>query len=228
MTEAELDELLADCPVLYHMAEAGAWASIRRHGLLSASALLDLFEVSGPAREAAERQRRPESIVLTHPLHGRAVIRDNKPISDGKLLKVLVGGMAPADWYRMLNARVFFWLSRRKLLNLLGARSYRNEAHDIIELDARALVTAYREAVTLSAINSGAILFANTAPKRGPETFLPIRRYPYAERRRTHSRDDRVAELAVAGGVPDAARFVSRVVRMQGGREIETLFTRAP
>lgn len=227
MTESELDELLADCPVLYHMAEANAWLSIRRHGLLSTSALLDLFEVSGEAREAVEMRRRPESVPLSHPLHGRAVIRDNKPISDAKLLKVLVGGTTPAEWYRMLNARVFFWLSRRKLLNLLGARSYRAGAHDIIELDSRPLVAAYRDAVTLSAINSGAVLFANTAPKRGADTFLPIRRYPYAERRQRYARDERVAELAVAGGVPDAARFVRRVVRMQGDREIETLFERA-
>lgn len=227
MTEAELDELLADHPLLFHMAEAGAWPSIRRHGLLSTSALLDLFGVSGAAREAVEARRRPESVPLAHPVQGRAVIRDNKPISDAKLLKVLVDGVAPADWYRMLNARVFFWPSRRKLLNLLGARSYRDAAHDVVELDARALVEAYRDAVTLSAINSGAVLFANTAPKRGPRTFLPISDYPYAERRRTHGRDERVAELAVTGGVPDAARFVRRVVRMRGDREVETVFERA-
>lgn len=226
MTDAELDALLEDHPLLFHMAEAGAWPSIRRHGLLSTSALLDLFEVTGAAREAVEARRRPESVTLAHPIQGRAVIRDNKPISDSKLLKVLEGSMAPADWYRMLNARVFFWLSRRKLLNLLGARSYRGAEHDIIELEARSLVEAYKGAVTLSAINSGAVLFANTAPMRGPDTFLTISRYPYAERCRTHGRDDRVAELAVTGGVPDAARFVRRVVRMQGEREVGTVFER--
>ena len=34
-------------PRLYHMAEAGSWESVKRHGLLSTTALLDLFEVSG-------------------------------------------------------------------------------------------------------------------------------------------------------------------------------------
>jgi hypothetical protein len=42
VNENELQELLADCLVLYHMAERGSWGSIQRHGLLSTSALLDL------------------------------------------------------------------------------------------------------------------------------------------------------------------------------------------
>jgi hypothetical protein len=57
-------------PRLYHMAEAGSWPSIERHGLLSTTALLDLFEISGPRREAIESARRPESVKITHPLHG--------------------------------------------------------------------------------------------------------------------------------------------------------------
>lgn len=223
MTDAELDALLADTPILFHMAEAGSWPSIRRHGLLSTSALLDLFEIEGAARTAAEARRRPRSVPLTHPTQGRAVIRDNGPINDAKLEKVLEDGLTPADWYRMLNARVFFWLSRKKLLNLLGARSYRHQAHDIIEFDARPLVEAYRAAITLSPINSGAVLFAS-APKRGAGTFLSIGDYPYAAWTKKRAKGDRVAELAVTGGVPDAERFVRRVVRMQGGQEVETIF----
>lgn len=223
MTEAELDALLAATPLLFHMTEAGSWPSIRRHGLLSTSALLDLFGLEGAARAAVEARRRPESVALAHPVHGRAVIRDNGPIDDAKLAKVLEDGLTPADWYRTLNARVFFWLSRRKLLNLLGARSYRRSAHDIIECDARRLVEAYRAEITLSPINSGAVLFAG-APKRGAGTFLSIDNYPYAAWAKKRPKDGRVAELAVAGGVPDAERFVRRVVRMQDGQEIETVF----
>lgn len=51
MTEDDLGELLRDCPVLYHMAARGSWESIQRHGLLSTSALLDLFGVMGDRRE---------------------------------------------------------------------------------------------------------------------------------------------------------------------------------
>ena len=45
MTETELEELLSDCPTLYHMAEDRSWPSIRHRGLLSTTALLDLYGV---------------------------------------------------------------------------------------------------------------------------------------------------------------------------------------
>jgi len=70
------------------MAEAGSWPSIRRHGLLSTSALLDLFEVTGVERVRLESQRRPETVKIEHPEHGEALIRDQKP-----LRKVLYGSV---------------------------------------------------------------------------------------------------------------------------------------
>jgi len=51
-------------PRLYHMAEAGSWSSIRRHGLLSATAFLDLFEVTGPDRDRIEAARRGHPVVI--------------------------------------------------------------------------------------------------------------------------------------------------------------------
>ena len=62
MTEEELEEVITDCPRLFHMAESGSWDSIRERGLLSTSALLDLYEISDPDREAIESTRRPTSI----------------------------------------------------------------------------------------------------------------------------------------------------------------------
>jgi hypothetical protein len=53
-----IDEFAATYPQLYHLAEAGSWPSIERHGLLSVSALLDLFEVDGNRREELESQVR--------------------------------------------------------------------------------------------------------------------------------------------------------------------------
>ena len=224
MTEAELDELLSDCPVLFHMAEAGSWSSIRRHGLLSTQALLDLFAVEGGKRETIEARRRPQGVVLEDAEHGRVKIRDNKPINDKALEKCLEGGLSPADWYRMLNARVFFWLSPKRLGKLLGARAYAGDAHDILELEARPLVEACRDRITLSPINSGAT--GRFPVARGLSTFLPIAEYPYAAWRRKRTKGERVVELAVSGGVPDVERFVRRVVRRQKDNEIATIFVR--
>src|SRR5215213_3975873 len=95
-------------PVLFHMAAAGSWPSIQRHGLLSTVALLDLFEIHSERREALIEQRRPNSETILHPVHGTAVIRDQRPLHDRKLAGCL-RGIAVADWYRLLNGRVFFW-----------------------------------------------------------------------------------------------------------------------
>ena len=58
------ERLASRYPVLFHMAEDGSWESIRARGLLSTSALLDLFEVEGELRLAIESARRPEMVKL--------------------------------------------------------------------------------------------------------------------------------------------------------------------
>jgi len=65
------------------MTAVGSWPGIERHGLRSTTALLDLFEVAGSDRERIESQHRPESETIHHPRYGTAVIRDQKPMSDG-------------------------------------------------------------------------------------------------------------------------------------------------
>jgi hypothetical protein len=70
------DELITRFPRLYHIAEAGTWPSIQRHGLLSTTALLDKFEITGTQREAIESKHRPRSVQISHKKYGVAVIRD--------------------------------------------------------------------------------------------------------------------------------------------------------
>ena len=219
MTESELAELIGDCPTLYHMAERGSWPSIQRHGLLSTSALLDLYGMGGAERAAIEGRRRPEGVTVRHPALRPAVIRDNKPMDDAGLRMCLLDGLTPEDWYRCLNGRVFFWLTRERLLRLLNARPYRELEQDVLELDTAALVAAHRPAIRLSPINSGTTKpFPSTAAKRGRDTFLPIADYPYARWRAVGRKaGERAVELTVEYAVPDAARFVRRVVAMRGG-----------
>ncbi len=212
VTAAELDRLLRDCPTLFHMAERGAWPSIERHGLLSVSALLDLYGVAGESRVALEACRRPEAVPLAASGLPGAVLRDQKPMSDAALRRCLGGGMQPADWYRLLNGRVFFWLSRARVDRLAGARSYRGRGHDLLELDAAALVAAHRDRITLCPINSGAT--SRFPAPRGPDTLLPIDAYPYEHWRTRRSPTERVVELSVLHAVPDVARFVRRVSPM--------------
>src|SRR5262249_10557239 len=135
-----VDELSDRFPRLFHMAELGSWPSIRERGLLSTSGLLDLFEIDSVQRFQIESCHRPESVEILHKVHGRAVIRDQKPMSDSSLCRALGNSMEPAAWYRELNSRVFFWLSEDRLNTLLGARAYRHQRHDILLVDTRKLV----------------------------------------------------------------------------------------
>lgn len=200
-------------PVLYHMAEDGSWGSIRKRGLLSTSALLDLFEVGGEERRGIESRRRPELVEITHPEHGVACIRDNKPMQD-KALERGLSGMSVAEWYENLNRRVFFWVSRERLERLLGAKAYRERAHLVLEVGTTGLLSAHARSVALSPINSGATFARGPAP-RGPETFQRLGDHP-------ESRE--IVELAVDYAVPDVVDHVYRVTRRRGGEEPEVVY----
>lgn len=191
-------------PLLFHAAEAGAWPSIRARGLLSTSALLDLFEMRGERRAAIESARRPERVELRHPRHGRAWIRDNRPLRDDILARCLVG-MSPREWYEALNGKVFFWASAERLERLLRARAHRDRAHDILVVDARLLLARHARRLTVTTINSGAALFPS-APSRGRFTFKRLADVPPSET---------VVEVAVEGAVRDIGSLVQSVERRE-------------
>jgi hypothetical protein len=136
-------------------------------------------------------------------VHGTAWLRDNKPVNETVLRRTLTG-MSEEDYYRALNARVFFWLDRARLDRLRASPSYRNRPHDLLVLDTAALIMRHGHRVGLSAINSGAVHPGSTTP-RGVGTFLPLREYPWQERRHT------AAELTVLHSVLDVAELVVEV-----------------
>lgn len=215
------DELLAHYPFLYHMAEAGTWPSMTERGLLSTSALLDLFEITGAQRHEIESKRRRTTVEIHHPIHGTAVIRDQIPLSDVALRKCLID-MTPQEWYETLNRRVFFWLTRERLRRLLSARAYRDREHCVLTLDTRRLVNRQLDRITLSPINSGSTVYK--AQPRGRNTFFPVQEYPFEERRRTRTIENAVAELVVEYAVPDIVDLTVKVVHMVSDRVLETLY----
>lgn len=221
MTECELEELLKDCPTLYHMAERGAWPSIQEYGLLSTTALLDLYEKHGLERDRIEKQHRPSSIAIDAPDLPGAVVRDQIPMSDSGLKRCLPDRLSPADWYEILNRKVFFWLTEDRLHRLTGAKAYRNVEHDVLEVDARSLVEAHRDKVWLCPINSGC-----TKPmprKRDESVFARIPEYPYSDWRKKRKAGERAVELAVDYSVPDIRDHVRRVVVKRGSEVKDVL-----
>jgi hypothetical protein len=208
------------------MASFGSWPSITRHGLLSTESLLDLFEIPEPRRTELLTTQRRASVEITHPRHGKAILRDQKPLSAKNLARCLKGCSAQ-EWYRTLNERLFFWLDRERLYTLMSASEYVGKKHTVLQLDSASLLRRYESSIMLAHMNTG-----NTRPyphPRSPATFRSMNEYPYAERRRL-SDYSAVVELTVMQGVPDAKDFVTRVehASIAGGKYklADVLFTR--
>jgi hypothetical protein len=200
---------------MFHMAEPGSWAGIKKHGLLSTSALLDLFEWPRRERVAIETRRRPKSVTLTHPVHGKAVIRDQIPLSEKRLASCLCDGMTVKQWLRLLNRRVFFWLEEDRLDTLRGAQAYRAKRQLVLTVDTRPLVEAHGTRILLTHMNTG-----TTRPfafKRGRETFCTIENYPFRQRRR-------VVELTVTREVRDIRKYVLKAEELGGERPPMTIW----
>jgi hypothetical protein len=202
-----VEDFIAAHPRLWHMAEVENWTLIQEHGLLSTSALLDLFEYEGDERAAIESVYRADSIEIHHPDFGTAVIRDQRPMISDAVVTRFLDGMRPAQWYECLNGRVFFWVKKTRLERLLGAGLYRDRPHTVLVTDTAKLLERHLDRVTLAPINSGAIFAAGTA-RRGPQTFKRFDDYPWEERQR---QPEPVVELAVDYSVPDITDLIIEV-----------------
>jgi hypothetical protein len=215
------EELISTFPRLYHMAHVKAWPGIKCHGLLITSALLDLFEVRGPGREALEANRRNDSITVHHKRYGEAVIRDNKPMDDAGLARALTD-MTPEQWYRTLNREVFFWPTEERLNRLLTARFNWADNHCVITVNSRRLVSDYHDKIWLCPINSGAT--KRMPQSRGTQTFRRICDYPFNDwSRKRRSCIKAVAELAVDYSVPNVRDYVEGVTVRNSSGVVRTL-----
>lgn len=215
------DEIIKLHPQLYHMAEEGTWPSIRENGLLSTSALLDRFEITGNKRAEIERRNRRRSTLIKHPEFGSAVIRDQFPMTDTALEKCLIN-LTPEEWYIMLNARVFFWTTADRLNTLFNARAYRGKTQCIITIDTQTFLEKYADLVTLSPLNSGSTIYK--PQPRGHETFLPLSDFPFDHWKKKRSKATKaIVEVTVEHGVPDICKYVTDVTHMKNGEVIENI-----
>lgn len=205
---------------IYHLAEAANWPSIQRHGLLSASRLIKAAELTKADRNRLERSQR-----LTHTeLSPGVQIRDQCPMPPAALERCLCG-MSPADWYAMINARVFFWLDVDRLNRQRAACEPRPQV--VMAVDTAALVAAYGKRVAVTPINTGN---ARRKPaRRGAVTFVPLTEWirtgweseaaalGFPSRRRPHQ----PVELTVIDAVPDIMRFVVGTFALPAGSRFE-------
>ena len=198
-----VDMLSRDYPKVYHMADPRNWDNICKHGLLSTTALLDLFEYDGKSRLEIESQLRIRQFCITHPVYGEAFIRDQDPLRNrpnwGIFLENCLDGVTPKEWFELLNRKTFFWATEIGLKNMLGAKLYRNNRHYVITVETHKLLDNHADKITLSSQNSGS-LYKNE--KRSKNTFKPIAEY---------QRMPWVNEFAVEYSVPDIADLILSV-----------------
>jgi hypothetical protein len=193
------EDLTTRHPRLYHVTDSDALPGIMRHGLLPTSRLLSLFEVAPADRPAIEKKRRTASVTLSHPVHGRAIITDNLPLSEAALVTCLDDGLTPSDWLAMLNKRVFFWADQEGLRRHIGAKLNRDRDRLVLVLDTLSLTRRYRELTELAAINTGSTI--RRPARRGRSTFTPLHLYSYLTWQRLRGGRDRIREVTVSGGV---------------------------
>jgi hypothetical protein len=205
---------------IYHLAEAANWPSIQRHGLLSASKLMEVAGLTG-----ADRDRLGKTQRLTHTeLRNGAQIRDQRPMPPTALAHSLCD-MEPADWYALINARVFFWLDVERLNRQKAACEPRPQV--VMAVDTAALVAAYEKRMAVTPINTGN---ARRKPaRRGAATFVPLAEWVRSgwaseaaalgtpSRRRSHQ----PVELTVIDAVPDIMRFVVGTFAVPSGQSFE-------
>ena len=215
------EDLAERHPRLFHLTGPEAVPGILRHGLLPTSDLLSLFEIAAEDRSRIECARRPASVQLTHPVHGRATITDNLPLSMTALSSCLDDQMSPVDWLRTLNRRVFFWADQAGLSRLLGARLNRGRERAVLVLDTLTLARRYAEHIELSPINSGATL--RRAARRGRATFTPMPLHGYEAWRRLRGGRDRILEVTSVVGITDVADHLVDVRRVTGGSDLPGL-----
>src|SRR5690606_19027857 len=158
------------------------------------------------------RQHRPECVELRHDTFGKVVVRDQKPMSDAGLLRCLDNGLTPPDWYELLNRRVFFWPTEKRLHRMMCARAYKSDTHAVIVVDTASLLDAHFNNVLLSKMNSGCTVPFPHA--RGSKTFLPPTEHPFESRLKASG--EGFAELLVEYAVPD---IVDHTVEVYSGRE---------
>jgi Family of unknown function (DUF7002) len=203
---------------VYHLAEESNLKSIEQNGLLSATRLMAASGLTEADRRRLEREQRQAYIQLP----SGAQIRDQRPMPT-RALEGCLFGLTPADWYALVNARVFFWADADRLNRQRAACESRMQV--VLAIDTARLVAACRERVEVTPINTGNAR-RKPAP-RGAATFVPYatwlesgwaseaKELGTVPRRRWHQ----AVEITVRDAVPDIMRFVIGIFRLPHGRK---------
>jgi hypothetical protein len=182
-------------PVLFHVTERSAVASIRRHGLLSAAAVCDLFEASPDRRPLLLEANRDRYEQIEHPGHGIAVLR-RQLMRDHVIATRLADGLSPPAWRSFINGLVFFAAEASRAIRLRGYDFRRDQV--ILRWHTAALLDAGIE-LRFCRYNNG-MVDRTPLPRRrlrSPQDYLPISQFAGGQ----------IAEVAAASAIPPGIPF---------------------
>lgn len=201
-----IDAAAAQLPKhIYHCTYETNRESIERFGLLPATTLMSM--ASPDASVLTSRTFRKDMVRLD----SGVLLRDQSPMPPAALLGCLANGLHPADWYALVNARVFFWVDLgRARAHIAANRLYSQVLYTI---STERLLASCAAMIEVTPINVG--YARRRAARRGPQTFVPLNRWvtegwaaesSISGTRRPKSH--KPAEVAVHGSISD---FVSLV-----------------
>jgi hypothetical protein len=184
-------EFAKEFPRLFHVALTRNQRLIARHGLRSTAVLLNLADPAQASRRRSLESARRATIAELPLVDGtKAYLRDHLPISDQKLRKVLEPGTTLEDWYRLLNSRLFFWLSLNAALEFAAA--YPDHDQVLFAFDTPRLLAAHGDRAALTTVSTTS---TKGAAPRGKAAFVP-----FAEAQA----GAKFVELTVEGEIPGA------------------------
>jgi hypothetical protein len=192
----------------YHLVDAANLESIQCDGLLSASRLLRRAGLAVKVRKESERAQRCERMTLPD----GTILRDQVPMPPSALARCIVDGLAPGDWYALLNSMVFFWLDAERLDR--QARAARAWPQVIFEIDTAALLGRYASSAYVTPFNTGN---ARRRPaRRSRATFVPYSTWlstGWAHESAAlglplRSASHAPVELTISDSVPDIMKYV--------------------
>jgi len=207
-------------PRLFHMAADGAWPSIQEHGLLSTTALVDLYDPPADVRAQILDGVRRTSVALQRDGLPDALVRDQRPLKF--IDQCLLPGVTLQEYLDALNGRVFFWVSEERLSRLMGATAYKRHPQTVLEVDTATLLAAHPD-VELAPYNTGSVHVPNM-PARGPATFVRLEDYPFEQMVKRRGRNNAVVELTVPYASPRVVDAVVKVQRWEQGEPTSQLF----
>ncbi|NEU98303.1 DUF7002 family protein [Bradyrhizobium uaiense] len=195
--------------IAWHLADAVNFDCIVREGLKCAADLLD--------RDVAACETHRPTAVMTR--HG-SYIRDQAPMPPTALARCLDRPLMPADWYRLLNGFVFFWLDPERVRRHLVATSGRPQR--LMSIDTAGLVAHYGDALGVTPFNTGN---ARRRPaRRGRRSIVPVQRWQTEAWRsecepggRPRAPSHRPVELVASVSIPDIMNFCTAVETINRG-----------